>query len=128
MRCTRSGVRVTQSRLLLTMRSSSYERIPDDQGQVEETRPVEGLHYADDERPPIYYGEVETILITGTGDFISCARLFGGTNRNNCCEHLLGSCHEAWVSENNYESCIQWDILCRVSSIAVGAARYVIAA
>jgi len=39
------------------MRSSSYERIPDDQGQVEETRPVEGLHYADDERPPIYYGE-----------------------------------------------------------------------
>lgn len=39
------------------MRSSSYERIPDDQGQVEETRPVERLHYTDDERPPIYYGE-----------------------------------------------------------------------
>ncbi|KAF8335110.1 dipeptidyl aminopeptidase [Amanita rubescens] len=40
------------------MRSSSYERIPDDQlGQVQESRPVEGLHYTDDERPPIYYGE-----------------------------------------------------------------------
>lgn len=40
-----------------TMRSSSYERIPDDQGHIEETRPREVSHYTDDERPPIYYGE-----------------------------------------------------------------------
>lgn len=67
----------------------------------------------------------ETIFTSRAGHFARCARRLGGINRNNRSNRIFGSCDfKPWISENNYGSYIQRDILSYASRCTMGTARY----